>query len=48
VSISFLVSSSAGLSVALSKSESPEVKFSGFSFRLGDSLGIDSFPGAEN
>jgi hypothetical protein len=48
VSISLLVGSGAGLPVALLKSESPEVRGSGFSFRLGDGSGVDSFPGAEN
>jgi hypothetical protein len=48
VSISFLVGSGAGLPVALSKSDSPEVKVSGFGFRSGDGSGIDLFPGAEN
>jgi hypothetical protein len=39
----------AGLSpVALSKSDSPEVTTSGFGFHLGDSSGVDLFPGAEN
>jgi hypothetical protein len=47
--ISLLVGSGAGLSpVALSKSDSPEVTTSGFGFRSGDGLGVDSFPGAEN
>jgi hypothetical protein len=48
VSIKFLVGSGAGLPVALSKSESPEVRGSGFGFRSGDSSGIDLFPRAEN
>jgi hypothetical protein len=48
MSISLLVGSGAGLPVALSKSESPEVKVSGFGFRSGDGSGVDSFPGAEN
>jgi hypothetical protein len=48
VLVKFFVSSGAGLSVALSKSESPEVRGSGFSFCLGDGLGVDSFPEAEN
>jgi hypothetical protein len=48
VLISLLVGSGAGLPVALSKSESPEVKVSGFGFRSADSSGIDLFPGAEN
>jgi hypothetical protein len=43
-----LVSSGAGLPVALSKLESPEVKVSGFGFRSGDGSGVNSFPGAEN
>jgi hypothetical protein len=43
-----LVSSCAGLPVALSKSESPEVKVSEFGFRSGDGSGVDSFLGAEN
>jgi hypothetical protein len=34
--------------VALSKSDSPEVTASGFGFRSGDGLGIDSVSGAEN
>jgi hypothetical protein len=42
------VGSGAGLPVALSKSESPEVRGSGFSFCSGDGSGVDSFPGAEN
>jgi hypothetical protein len=48
VSISLLVGSGARLPVALSKSESPEVKVSGFGFCSGDSSGIDLFHGAEN
>jgi hypothetical protein len=48
VSVRFLVGLGAGLPVALSKSESPEVRGSGFGFYLGDSSGFDSFPGAEN
>jgi hypothetical protein len=44
----YSVGSGAGLSVALSKSESPEVKVSGFGFRSGDISGVNSFPGAEN
>jgi hypothetical protein len=48
MSISLLVGSGARLPVALSKSESPEVKVSGFSFRSGDGSGVNSFPGAEN
>jgi RNase H-like domain found in reverse transcriptase len=48
VSIRFLVGSGAGLSVALSKSESPEVRGSGFGFCSGGSSGVDLFPGAEN
>jgi hypothetical protein len=48
VSISVLVGLGARLPVALSKLESPEVRGSGFGFRLGDSSGVDSFPGAEN
>jgi hypothetical protein len=48
VLIRFLVGSGAGLSVALSKSESPEVRGSGFGFRLDDGSGVDLFPGAEN
>jgi hypothetical protein len=48
VLINFLVGSGAGLPVALSKSESPEVRGSGFAFRSGDGLGINLFPGAEN
>jgi hypothetical protein len=48
VSISFLVGLGAGLPVALSKLESPEVKVSGFGFCLGDGSGVDLFPGAEN
>jgi hypothetical protein len=43
-----LVDSGARLPVALSKSESPEVKVSGFGFCSGDGSGIDLFPGAEN
>jgi hypothetical protein len=43
-----LVGLGAGLPVALSKSESPEVRVSGFGFCSGDSSGVDSFPGAEN
>jgi hypothetical protein len=43
-----LVGLGAGLPVALSKSDLPEVTTSGFGFRLGDGLGINSFPGAEN
>jgi hypothetical protein len=46
--MSFLVGLGAGLPVALSKSESPEVRVSGFGFRSGDSSGVDLFPGAEN
>jgi hypothetical protein len=47
--ISLLVGSGAGLSsVALSKSDLPEVTTSGFGFHLGDSSGIDSVSGAEN
>jgi hypothetical protein len=42
------VGSGAGLSVALSKLESPEVKGSGFGFRLGAVSGVDSSSGAEN
>jgi hypothetical protein len=37
-----------GLPFALSKSDLPEVTSSGFGFHLGDGLGVDSFPGAEN
>jgi hypothetical protein len=48
MSISLSVGSGAGLPVALSKLESPEVKVSGFGFHLGESLGVNSFPGAEN
>jgi hypothetical protein len=48
VSISLLVGSGAGLPVALSKSESPEVRDSGFSFHPGDGSEIDLFPGVEN
>jgi hypothetical protein len=48
VLVKFLVGSGAGLPVALSKSESPEVRGSGFGFCSGDGLGVDSFPGAEN
>jgi hypothetical protein len=48
VSINVLVGLGAGLSVALSKSESPEVKVSKFGFRSGDGSGVNSFPGAEN
>jgi hypothetical protein len=48
MSISLLVGSGARLPVALSKSDSPEVTTSGFSFRSGDGSGIDSFSGAEN
>jgi hypothetical protein len=48
VLISLLVGLGAGLPVALSKSESPEVKVSGFGFRSGDNLGVNLFPGAEN
>jgi hypothetical protein len=33
--------------VALSKSESPEVRVFGFNFCSGDGSGVDSFPGAE-
>jgi hypothetical protein len=47
MSIKF-VSLGAGLPVALSKLELPEVRGSVFGFCLGDSSGIDSFPGAEN
>jgi hypothetical protein len=43
-----LVGLSAGLPVALLKSESPEVRGSGFGFRSGDGSGINLFPGAEN
>jgi hypothetical protein len=46
--ISLLVGFGAGLPVALSKLESPEVRGSGFGFRSGDSSGVNSFPGAEN
>jgi hypothetical protein len=46
--ISLLVGSGAGLPVALSKSESPEVRGSGFSFCSGDNSGVESFPGAKN
>jgi hypothetical protein len=48
MSISLFVGSGARLPVALSKSESPEVRGSGFSFRSGDGSGVDLFPGAEN
>jgi hypothetical protein len=48
VSISLLVGLGARLPVALSKSESPEVRGSGFSFCSGDGSGINLFPGAEN
>jgi hypothetical protein len=48
VSKNVFVGLDAGLPVALSKSESPEVRGSGFSFCLGDALGVDLFPGAEN
>jgi hypothetical protein len=48
MSKSLLVSSGAGLPVALSKLDLPEVTPSGFGFRSGDSSGVDSFPGAEN
>jgi hypothetical protein len=48
MSVDVLVGSGAGLPVALSKSESPEVRGSGFSLCSGDGLGVDSFPGAEN
>jgi hypothetical protein len=48
MSKSLFVSSGAGLPVALSKSDSPEVTTSGFGFRLGDGSGVDLFPGAEN
>jgi hypothetical protein len=48
VLIRFLVHSGAGLPVALSKLDSPEVRGSGFGFHLGDGSGINSFPGAEN
>jgi hypothetical protein len=48
VSIRFLVSSGAGLPVALLKSESPEVRGSGFGFYSGDGSGVNLFPGAEN
>jgi hypothetical protein len=43
-----LVGLCAGLPVALSKSESPEVRGSGFGFCSGDGSGVDSVPGAEN
>jgi hypothetical protein len=42
------VGSSAGLPFALSKSESPEVRGSGFDFHSGDISGVDSYSGAEN
>jgi hypothetical protein len=48
VSIRFIVGSGAGLPVALSKLESPEVRGSGFGFHSGDGSGVNSFPGAEN
>jgi hypothetical protein len=48
MSKSLLVGSGAGLSVALSKLDSPEVTTSGFGFCLGDGSGVDLFPGAEN
>jgi hypothetical protein len=48
MSISLLVGLGARPPVALPKSESPEVRGSGFGFGSGDSSGIDSFPGAEN
>jgi hypothetical protein len=48
MSKSLLVGLGAGLPVALSKSDSPEVTTSGFSFCSGDGSGVDSFPGAEN
>jgi hypothetical protein len=48
MSISLLVGSGAGLPVALSKLDLPEVTTSGFGFPLGDGSGINSFPGAEN
>jgi hypothetical protein len=48
MSIGLLVGLGAGLPVALSKLESPEVRGSGFSFHLGDSSGVDLFPGAES
>jgi hypothetical protein len=47
--ISLLVGSGVGLSsVALSKSDSPEVTTSGFGFHSGDGSGVDLFSGAEN
>jgi hypothetical protein len=42
------VGSGAGLPVALLKSESSEVKGSGFGFLSGDVSGIDLYSGAEN
>jgi hypothetical protein len=48
VLISLLVGSGARLPVALSKSESPEVRVSGFAFHLGDGSSVDLFSGAEN
>jgi hypothetical protein len=48
VSIRFLVCSGAGLPVALSKSDSPEVRGSGFGFHSGDGSGVNLFPVAEN
>jgi hypothetical protein len=45
---SLLVGLGAGLPVALSKSDSPEVTTSGFGFRSGDGSGINLFSGAEN
>jgi hypothetical protein len=48
MSKSLLVGSGAGLPVALSKLDLPEVTTSGFGFRSGDGSGINSFPGAEN
>jgi hypothetical protein len=48
MSKSLLVGSGAGLPVALSKSDSPEVTTSGFVFRSGDGSGVDFFPEAEN
>jgi hypothetical protein len=48
MSKSLLVGLGAGLPVALSKSDSPEVTTSGFGFRSGDGSGVNLFPGAEN
>jgi hypothetical protein len=45
---SLLVGSGAGLPVALSQSDSPEVTTFGFGFRSGDGSGVNWFSGAEN